>query len=39
MFATRVSQGKSTDTSIMYYSNKTFSGLFRGAGVRMFKVS
>ena len=24
---------------IMYYSNKTFSGVLRGAGVGMFKVS
>ena len=27
-----ISQGKSIDTSIMYYSNKTFSGVLRGAG-------
>ena len=26
------SQGKSIDKSILYYSNKTFSGVLRGAG-------
>ena len=27
-----ISQGKSIDKSIMYYSNKMFSGVLRGAG-------
>ena len=29
-----LSQEKSIDKSIMYYSNKTFSGVLRGAGGR-----